>query len=229
MKKTILITGANGNLGSAVVDHLHSLGHRICATIGRSDRPENFSEKTVDARSINLTDETATQQYIEEITRRQPDLSAAVLLVGGFATGSLADTAGDAIDKQIALNFKTAYFIVRPLMDFFEKKGGGQIVLVGARPALSPEAGKDLVAYALSKSLVFRLAEIVNAAGKGKRITATVIVPSIIDTQPNREAMPDADFSKWVKTEDIAKTIGFVLTDAGATLRESVLKVYNES
>jgi NAD(P)-dependent dehydrogenase (short-subunit alcohol dehydrogenase family) len=229
MMKTILVTGANGNLGAAVVDHLHSMGHQICATTGRGGLPEDFTKKTVDARSVNLTDEAASQQYIEEITRRHPGLSAAVLLVGGFAMGSIAETGGDAIDKQIALNFKTAYFIVRPLMEFFEKKGGGQIILVGARPALSPEAGKDLVAYALAKSLIFRLAELVNAAGKGKGITATVIVPSLIDTPPNRQAMPDADFSKWVKSEDIAGTIGFILSDTGMKLREPVLKVYNES
>lgn len=227
--KTILVTGANGNLGASVVQHLHSQGHRICATVGSGHLPEDFTKMTVDARSVNLTDEAASQQYIEEITRQHPNLSDAVLLVGGFAMGSIAGTGGDAIDKQIALNFKTAYFIVRPLMDFFEKKGGGQIILVGARPALLPEAGKDLVAYALAKSLVFRLAEIVNAAGKGKNITATVIVPSTIDTPPNRQAMPGADFSKWVKPEDIAETIAFVISDAGSTLRESVLKVYNES
>ena len=229
MMKTILVTGANGNLGTTVVRQLHGQGHRICATVGRGDLPEDFTKMTVDARSVNLTDETASLQYIEEILRLQPDLSAAVLLVGGFAMGNIAETNGEAIDRQIALNFKTAYFIVRPLMDFFENRGGGQFILIGARPALSPQAGQNLVAYAFSKSLVFQLAEIINAAGKGKRITATVLVPSTIDTQPNRQALPNADFSKWIKAEDIAETIAFVLSEAGATLRETVLKVYNES
>ncbi len=229
MIKTILVTGANGNLGTAVVQHLHSQGHRICATVGSGGLPPDFTKMTLDARSVNLTDEAASEQYIEEITRQYPDLSAAVLLVGGFDMGNIAATGGEAIDRQITLNFKTVYFIVRPLMEFFEKRGGGQFILIGARPALSPQAGQNLVAYALSKSLVFQLAEIINASGKNKGITAAVLVPSTIDTQANRRAMPDADFSKWVKAEDIARTIAFVLTDAGATLREAVLKVYNES
>jgi NAD(P)-dependent dehydrogenase (short-subunit alcohol dehydrogenase family) len=76
---------------------------------------------------------------------------------------------------------------------------------------------------------VFQLADIINAAGKGKRITATVLVPSTIDTPQNRQAMPDSDFSKWVKAGDIAESIAFLLSDAGSTLRETVLKVYNES
>jgi NAD(P)-dependent dehydrogenase (short-subunit alcohol dehydrogenase family) len=229
MKKTVLVTGASGNLGTDVVKVLHAKGFDLCITTGSGGAPGDLTQMTKDARQVNLTDETATRQYAEEITRRFPDITAAVMLVGGFAMGNIRDTDGESIDKQIALNFKTAYFLVKPLMDFFEKRGGGQFIFVGARPALMPEAGKDLVAYALAKSLVFRLAEIINAAGKGKGITAAVLVPSTIDTQPNRRAMPDADFSKWVKGEDIAETIAFVLSGTGTTLRETVLKVYNES
>jgi NAD(P)-dependent dehydrogenase (short-subunit alcohol dehydrogenase family) len=227
--KTILITGANGNLGTVLVEKMHGLGHEIYATVGGGDLPPGFAAMTRDARQVNLTDEAATWQYVEEITGQNPNLSAAVLLVGGFAMGSIADTDGAAIDKQIALNFKTAYFVLRPLLAHFEKMGGGKIVLVGARPALSPQAGKDMVAYALGKSLVFHLADLINEAGRGKRITATVLVPSTIDTAANRSAMPDADFSNWVKPEHIADTVGYLLSDAGATLREGVLKLYNEA
>lgn len=229
MSKTVLVTGANGNLGNAVVSHLHGLQHRIFATVGSGEISPDFKEMTVDARGVNLTDEAASGQYVEEITQQHPDLSAAVLLVGGFAMGDIARTDGAAIDKQIALNFKTAYFIARPLLAHFEKRGGGQFILVGARPALDANAGQGLVAYSLGKSLVFQLAEIINAAGKGKHITATVLVPSTIDTVQNRLAMPDADFSKWIKAGDIAESIAFVLSDAGSTLRETVMKVYNES
>lgn len=227
--KTILITGANGNLGTEVVKTLFDKGFGICATVGSGALPDDFAKMTKATRNVNLTDEVETQQYVEEITGQHPSLSAAVLLVGGYASGSIKDTDGAAIDKQIALNFKTAYFIVRPLLAHFEKIGGGQIILVGARPALDAAAGKNNVAYSLGKSLVFHLAELINAAGKGKHITATVLVPSTIDTPPNRNAMPDADFSKWIKASDIAENIAFVLSDAGKTLRETVLKVYNEA
>jgi NAD(P)-dependent dehydrogenase (short-subunit alcohol dehydrogenase family) len=227
--KTILVTGANGNLGVSVVHHLHDLGCNVLATVGSGALPDDFQKMTTDLRNVNLTDEAASRLYVEEITHQHPDLAAAVLLVGGFAMGGILETTGETIDRQIALNFKTAYFIVRPLMEHFEKQGGGQFILVGARPAISPEAGKSMVAYALGKSLIFQLAEIVNAAGKGKGITATVLVPSTIDTPANRQAMPNADFSKWVKTEDISRTISFLLTPAGSTLREGVLKVYHES
>jgi NAD(P)-dependent dehydrogenase (short-subunit alcohol dehydrogenase family) len=139
------------------------------------------------------------------------------------------DTSSNDIDQQIALNFKTSYHIVRPLLDYFEKNGGGQFILTGARPALLPAAAKGMVAYSLAKSLVFHLAEIINASGKGKGISATVIVPSTIDTPANRKAMPNADVGKWVKPSDIAASIDYVLSSPGRALRDSVLKLYNEA
>ncbi len=227
--QTILITGANGNLGTEVVKNLHGKGYGICATVGDGELPSGFTQMTKDVRKVNLTDEASSRDYIEAITQQHPELSAAVLLVGGFAMGNIAQTDSAAIDKQITLNFKTAYFIARPMLEHFEKRGGGQFILVGARPALDAGTAQGLVAYSLGKSLVFQLADIINAAGKGKRITATVLVPSTIDTPQNRQAMPDSDFSKWVKAGDIAESIAFLLSDAGSTLRETVLKVYNES
>ncbi|MBL7791990.1 MAG: SDR family NAD(P)-dependent oxidoreductase [Saprospiraceae bacterium] len=229
MPNHVLITGASGNLGSEVVKKLYDSGYGICATVGSGDVPLDMAAMLLDARQVDLTDEAATQSYVEEITGQYPGLRAAVLLVGGFAMGSISDTTGAMLDKQINLNFKTAFFVARPLLKHFEKRGGGQIILVGSRPAILPKAGKDMVAYALSKSLLFRLAEFINEAGKGKQITASVLVPSTIDTAANRQNMPEADFTKWVKASDIAEAIAFLLSDTGSTLRETVLKVYNES
>lgn len=86
-----------------------------------------------------------------------------------------------------------------------------------------------MAAYALSKTLVHQLAELVNAHGRDKRIDATVIVPSVIDTPANRRAMPDVDPRRWASPTAIADTIGFVLSEAGRQMRGSVLKLYNES
>ena len=137
-----------------------------------------------------------------------------------------ATTTAD-VDKMLEINFKTAFHIVKPLYDYFEKNGGGQFVFIGARPGLNPSEGRNQMAYALSKSLVFRLAEMINEEGKSKNIRAHVVVPSILDTPANRAAMPDADPSGWVKTEDVAETIAFLLSDAGRSLREVVVKAYN--
>ena len=227
--KTILITGANGNLGTEVVKNLNDKGFNILATVGRSKPNPEFQKLTKETRSVNLTNENETQEFVNDMTRLHPNLSAAVLLVGGFAAGGFKVTDSSLIDKQISLNFKTAYFIVRPLLEYFEENGGGQFILIGARPAINANIGKDMLAYALSKAMVMQLAAFINEAGVGKNISATVLLPSSIDTPANRSAMPKANFSKWVKTTHIAETIAFILSEAGENLRNTEIKIYNES
>lgn len=226
MKKSVLITGASGNLGGAVVQKMNAEGFRIYTM----DRQQSHFENTdLIATAIDLTNETAVNEYITKITAQETDLKTAILLVGGFAMGDLKKTDGAALQKMYQLNFETAYFVVRALLPYFEANGGGHFILIGTRAAFTAKDAAHLVAYGLSKSLVMYLAEIINAYGKDKNIQASVIVPSTIDTPQNREAMPDADFSKWTTGEAIADTIYYLLTDSGKHLRETVLKMYKES
>jgi len=103
------------------------------------------------------------------------------------------------------------------------------MIFIGAKPAFTPSLSKIMLPYALSKSLLFRLAEAINEDSNENNITASVIVPGTIDTPANRGAMPDADFTKWVRREDLAETIKFVLSETGNSLRNNVIKVYNGS
>ena len=86
-----------------------------------------------------------------------------------------------------------------------------------------------MIAYALSKSLVFKLAEFLNEDAKGKNVTATVVVPSTLDTPLNRKSMPDIDPDIWVKPSTLAEILEFVVNDKSSVLRETVLKVYNNA
>ena len=192
---------------------------------------QSFQQEHIIAETVNLFDEEATKTYVEKIANRHKELCGAVLIVGGFQSGSIQDTNLEDVHKMLQLNFDTAFTVVRPLLKILEQQeNGGQIILIGSRPAITPKEGKDLVAYSLSKSLLFRLAEMINASYTGKKnITATVLVLSTLDTPGTRKAMPEADFSRWVPTEKVGDTISFLFSDAGAMLRESVLKIYNNA
>src|SRR5690606_6811647 len=132
---------------------------------------------------------------IKKIISGHPTIDAALLLVGGFAAGNIRNTDGTALKKMFAVNFDTAYFVARPLFNhMLTQPQGGRLIFVGSRPALKPKDGKNSVAYSLSKSLIFKLADILNAEGASKNVTTSVIVPSTIDTEANRRAMADKDF-----------------------------------
>jgi NAD(P)-dependent dehydrogenase (short-subunit alcohol dehydrogenase family) len=230
MPKTILITGANGGLGAATVKKFLDKGYKVIAVdqsgthLGFAAGHDNF-----ELRSVDATNEQAVSVFVEEIIELYDNIDGALLLVGGFAMGDIVATDGEALRKMYSLNFETAYFFARPLFQHMLEKGYGRVAFMGARPALKPEQGKGALAYSLTKSLLFRLAELLNATAKGKNVVASVIAPSTIDTPVNRKDMPDADFSAWVSPADIATLLEFICSEEGNALREPVYKIYNNA
>jgi NAD(P)-dependent dehydrogenase (short-subunit alcohol dehydrogenase family) len=228
MTKNLLITGGAGGLGQAVVKKFVAEGYHLIATVEKGTQLPQTDN--IDVYELDATNESDCRKFVKDITEKYKTIDAAILLAGGFAMGGFAETDGEALEKMYKINFLTAYFLAQPVFEhMLTQSEGGKIIFIGARPALQAEAGKNMVAYSLSKSLIFKLSELMNAAGKSKNVTTTVIVPSTIDTPANRKAMPDADTNKWVKPEDLAALMAFVCSETGSILRENVLKAYNES
>jgi len=217
----ILVSGADGNLGSAVVKTLKENAYQIYGLFGSEEKAKN-SEDDIQRLSVDLMDANAAQEAIEKVNKDFGEINGAVLTVGGYAGGTIKDVTIDDIHGQIKLNFDTAFNLVKPLLDKMPK--GSQIFLIGAKPVLSPNDLKNVVSYGLAKQLIFSLADIINADFSEHQISAHVVVPSIIDTPPNREAMADMNFDDWVKPKQIAETIQHYLQHP--ELREGVIKVY---
>ena len=228
--KKIIITGANGNLGSAVTKFFLEKDYTLFVTVHDKDAKKEMPQHdNLQVEAVNLENETEAASFVQNVISSHGTVDAALMLVGGFTAGKIEDTKTGDIKKQIALNFETAYNITQPLYQHMLQKGYGRLVFIGARPALQAVDGKNLIAYALSKSLLFKLAEFINKDAKGKNITATVVVPSTIDTPLNRKNMPDADPNNWVKAKELAEILEFVCSDKATPLRETVLKVYNNA
>lgn len=228
--KTVIITGANGNLGSAVTQTFLARGYQVIATVFAESMLSDFTaHDQLDVRVVNLSDEEATHTFIESVIAKYKNVDAALMLVGGFAMGNIEKTGVADIDKQLSLNFKTAYHVTRPLFQHMLANGKGRLLYIGARPAIEASQGKDMIAYALSKSLLFKLAEYINAEAKGKNVTATVVAPSTLDTPLNRKSMPDTDPESWVKPTELAEILEFAVSDKSGPVREQVIKVYNNA
>ena len=230
MPKTILITGANGNLGTAVVKKFLDDDYKVIA-VDRSGSHLGFADRhpQFELHSIELTSESDSSAFVKEAASLYGNIDCGVLLAGGFEMGGIDSTDIAQLRKMFTLNFETAYNIARPLFQHMLQNGYGRLVFTGARPGLNLEEGANKIAYALSKSLLFSLAEILNKEAKGKNVIVSVIAPSTIDTPPNRKDMPDANFNNWVKPEQIADVLSFICSDKGNVLREPVYKVYNNA
>lgn len=226
--KTVLITGASGNLGKVTVDKFLAEGYKVITTSSEGKAPVH---KDVETYSVDLSDEDAVDEMVKKVLTKNKVLDAALFLAGGYAHGGIADTDFARLDRMIALNFQTAFFAAQRIFQhMLVQKEGGRIVFMGARAGLDPKAASTSLAYGLSKSLVFYLADILNATAQasahGHKVTASVVVPSTIDTPQNRAAMPKADFSHWVKAEEIADTLHLIADKRTNSWRETVIKVY---
>jgi NAD(P)-dependent dehydrogenase (short-subunit alcohol dehydrogenase family) len=227
MQKTAIVTGAYGNLGQAVVKKFIRENYTVAGTIMSGETmPPDFPVTGFTGSTVDLTDEAGARDWVNQIIEKNGSIDAAILTVGGFAMGSISDTSAADILIQYKLNFETAYNIVKPVLAQMIKQKSGRIFFIGARPGLQASFSNGLVAYGLAKSLIFRLAELINQEAKGENIVAAVVVPSTIDTPQNRKSMPDADFSAWVPTAAIADTIFFHCQPEAAAIRETVIKMY---
>ena len=228
--KTAIVTGASGNLGQTVVRKFIAEGYKVIGTIIPNDpTPMDFPTDRFEKSVVDLMNEEDSQKFVASVISKYGSVEAAVLTVGGFAMGKIADTSTADIMKQYKLNFETAYNVARPVFVQMMKQNSGRIFIVGSRPGLDAKSGKGMVAYGLAKSLIFRLAELMNDEANGHNVVASVIVPSTIDTPQNRKSMPEANFKDWVRADEIADVIYYHCTDEGNALREIIIKVYGNS
>lgn len=228
--KTAIVTGATGNLGQVVIKKFIEEGYRVTGTVVPGNTTElPFPADQFEKAVVDLMDESCADTFIRQVIEKYYTIDAAILTVGGFALGKITATTTADIAQQYKLNFETAYNVARPVFEQMMQQKKGRIFLIGSKPGLDSKIGKGMVAYSLAKSLIVRLAELMNEEARGTNVVTTVVVPSTIDTPQNRKSMPDADFSSWVKPEAIANAIFYYASDEAAIIREPILKVYNNA
>lgn len=226
--KTVIVTGAAGNLGRQVVRKFLSDNYSVIGCIMPGDSID-FPGSPFEKIPVDLLDENESQKAIAAVASSYGSIDVAVLTVGGFAMGDIAGTTTGDIMKQYKINFETAYNMARPIFMEMKKQNAGRIFLVGSRPGLDATSGKGMIAYGLAKSMVFRLAELMNEEGSANNVVTSVIIPGTIDTPQNRKAMPDADFGKWVSAEEIANAISFYCSEEARSIREPLIKMYGNA
>jgi NAD(P)-dependent dehydrogenase (short-subunit alcohol dehydrogenase family) len=228
--RNIIVTGASGNMGRAIVTKFLADGDRVIGTVVPNDpAPLEISDANFEKAVVDLLNEEDSERFVLSVIERYKTIDAVVLTVGGFAVGKVAETRTQDITRQFRLNFETTYNIARPVFAQMLRQGSGRIFMTGSRPGLEAEQGKGMTAYSLGKSLIFRLADLMNIEAKGTGVVVSVVVPSTIDTVANRNAMPAADFSNWVKAEDIAGVIHFYCSEKAKATREPLIKMYNNA
>lgn len=231
--KVVLVAGGTGGLGRAVSLAFLTASAKIVVTY-RSEDELTLLKNSAGSRAAllrgyqaDVTDEAAGRELVARIVSDYGRLDILINAVGAYAGGTtLWQTDPHVLDQMLALNLRSGYVLCREVVPLMLKQGAGAIVSVASRAAVDHAAGA--AAYAASKAASVAMFDSLAADLKGTGVRVNSVLPSIIDTEANRKAMPRADFAKWPKPEDIAKVILFLCSDDAKLIQGASIPVYGE-
>lgn len=225
-RRTVLVTGATGGLGGAVVEAFAADGWRIVAPVRGSTGPT--ADRVVTVPDIDLTDEAAVSAAVAVADDPDAPLRAVVNLVGGYAGGrKVHETPIADFEQQFTLNLRPTYLVTRAALPLLVAGGGGAVVCVSSRAAVAPFAGA--AGYIAAKAAVVAFAQAVAAEYRTAGVRCNAVLPSVIDTAANRAAQPDADHSRWVSPAQLATVIRFLAGDESAATSGAAVPVYGRA
>lgn len=231
--KVAIITGGTGALGKAVVSVFLEEGARVSCTYiveeelkGLSSIVEKYKPRLILIRA-NVTKEKQVSRVVERTLQRFGRIDVLVNIVGGFTYATIVDTDEKTWDHMMNINLKSTFLCSKAVLPHMIKQNYGKIINVSSRPALRGTAG--IGAYSASKAGVLNLTETIADEVRDYEINVNAILPSTIDTPANRKAMPKADFSKWVKPEEIARVMVFLASDDSKPISGAAIPVYGKA
>ena len=221
--KRIVVTGGFGFLGAAVGRGVLAAGGQV-ALIGHAQEPKR--EKlagAVNVGGVDLSNAASAEAGVTRAAEALGGLDGLVNAAGGFVWGTLAEGALENWDRMHRMNLSTAVHATRAALPHLLAAEAGRVVNVGAAGALKADGGFG--PYAASKSAVMRFTESLADELKPTAVTVNAVLPSIIDIPANRESMGEADAHKWVKPDDLAAVIVFLLSDAARAVTGALVPV----
>ncbi len=221
----VVVTGGAGALGTAVGGALLEAGaicHVPCFDEAEARR---FRLRDHPGIRLSISGSLADESAVARLYGGIGPLWSSIHIAGGFAMAPLKNTGAADLRRQLDMNFISCALCCAAALPAMGK-AGGRIVNIAARPALEWRSGAGMVAYTASKAAVAALTVALAEEVADDGILVNAVAPSILDTQANRQAMPNADFSRWPKVEEVAATILFLASPDNRVTRGAVVPVY---
>jgi len=224
--RVVMVTGAGGNVGSAVARRFAAEGAKLVLVGRKADELQALVDELGGMPGVaDVTDPASVDALVKQVEASYGRIDVLAHTVGGFAAGQTVHESGiDVFDKMMTLNAKSVYVTCgRVAQHMVEKQIAGSITVILAKNAY--KAGAKNAAYSASKAAAQRIVEAMAAELGGLGIGVNGIVPSTIDTPQNRAAMPNADTSKWIQPEEIANLIAFLASEGGKSINGASIDI----
>lgn len=228
--RTAIITGGTGALGRAVTLDLLQNGASVAVPYHSEKGWESLQSAAGDLAGrlmggpVDLRSSADVDRFVSGVSERHGRVDFLVCVAGGFAAGKSFEADDPAWDHMLDLNLMSVVRTLRPVVPVMVHQNFGRIVTVSSG-AILKGGGAGIAPYAVSKGAVLQLTEILAQELAKHDIRAHCVLPGTMDTEANRKSMPKADFSKWVRTEDVAKVIHFLLSDQSHAVRNVAVPV----
>ncbi|MFB6262254.1 MAG: SDR family NAD(P)-dependent oxidoreductase [Bradymonadaceae bacterium] len=224
--ETVLVTGADGALGSVVAGTFADAGCTVVgADIGvESDELQPVADEEEQYEVyLDATDPTSVEHVVGAVEDEFGSVDALVNCAGGFRWTPIDRAGDDEIDFLMGANLRSGLLMVREVVEGMKERGFGRIVLMSSKSTLAPGEGEG--PYASTKAGLNALTQSVAEEVQPRDVTINAILPSVIDTPANREEMPDADVSKWVEREQLAEIIFRLTQSFGEPINGALIPV----
>jgi NAD(P)-dependent dehydrogenase (short-subunit alcohol dehydrogenase family) len=233
--KIVLVAGGTGGLGREVTMAFLEAGATVTVTFRRAEEfnaleaaAQQIGATPPEGASVDVTDALAVEKHVTEIVAKHGRLDILVNTVGGYDGGAnLWDVDPRVYDRMLGLNLKAGFVLARAVVPVMIRQNRGWIVNIASKAALDHDGGAAL--YAASKAGALAMFDSLAAEVKPYDINVNSVLPSIIDTQANRNAIPGADFAKWPKPEQIAQVILFLCSEEARVIHGAAIPVYGKS
>ncbi len=227
----VLLTGGTGGLGAGVTPEVLNRGPASLTLPYHDARQVERLKGQLSPADLarirfvaaDLTNESSVESLMTDMGR----IDVLIHLVGGFSMGTTHEYSYDQWKKDFDLNLNSTFLVCKYALGMMLKHGYGRIVTIGSRGAAQP--GGKLASYCASKAGVVALTQAIADETRGTNITANAVLPSLIDTPANRQAMGSEQANQWVSPTSLAQTICFLASDAARDIRGAAVPVYGNA
>ncbi len=233
-KRVIIVTGGTGALGQSVVQQLLDRGAQVITTYTKKEELDVLAAKlSAEAEErltpfhVDVTNQKAVHELVEHVVNQFHRIDGLANLVGGYRSQPFVKISWEDWQSQLNLNLHSAFLMSQAVLPTMINANYGRIVSVGSRGAI--QAANDSAAYNVSKVGLMWLMESIGNEVKQHNITCNSVLPSIMDTPQNRQAAPDVDYTKWVRTDEVAQTICYLLSDLASGTSGAKIPIYGKS